>query len=280
MFYLLNRFIQMKILLNNNDLNEALNNVKNLGFVPTMGSLHKGHISLIKESLRKTNKTIVSIFINHTQFNNKNDFTKYPRNKKKDLSILKRLNVDFVYLPNANDIYDYKRTKKIKLKKKDKILCAKYRTGHFEGVLDVMDRLVNKISPKYVFMGLKDFQQLFLVKNYIEKKYKSRVVPCKTIRNSNKLALSSRNLLLGKSALSKAEKLTQNLINFKKNLSKVKDLKKAIYNQKIKLSKLFNVNIEYLELINEKNLKIANKTKNSKLFIAFYLDKIRLIDNI
>ena len=280
MFYLLNRFIQMKILLNNNDLNEALNNVKNLGFVPTMGSLHKGHISLIKESLRKTNKTIVSIFINHTQFNNKNDFIKYPRNKKKDLSILKRLNVDFVYLPNAKDIYDYKRTKKIKLKNKDKILCAKYRTGHFEGVLDVMDRLVNKISPKYVFMGLKDFQQLFLVKNYIEKKYKSRIVPCKTVRNSNNLALSSRNLLLEKSALSKAEKLIQNLINFKKNLSKVKDLKKVIYDQKIKLSQLFNVNIEYLELIDEKNFKVANKTKNSKLFIAFYLGKIRLIDNI
>jgi len=270
----------MKILLNNNDLNEALNNVKNLGFVPTMGSLHKGHISLIKESLRKTNKTLVSIFINHTQFNNKNDFIKYPRNKKKDLSILKRLNVDFVYLPNAKDIYDYKRTKKIKLKNKDKILCAKYRTGHFEGVLDVMDRLVNKISPKYVFMGLKDFQQLFLVKNYIEKKYKSRIVPCKTVRNSNKLALSSRNLLLEKSALSMAEKLIQNLMNFKKSLSKVKDLKKDIYNQKIKLSQLYNINIEYLELRNKKNLKVTNKTKNSKLFIAFYLDKIRLIDNI
>ena len=270
----------MKILLNNNDLNEALNNVKNLGFVPTMGSLHKGHISLIKESLRKTNKTIVSIFINHTQFNNKNDFIKYPRNKKKDLSILKRLNVDFVYLPNAKDIYDYKRTKKIKLKNKDKILCAKYRTGHFEGVLDVMDRLVNKISPKYVFMGLKDFQQLFLVKNYIEKKYKSRIVPCKTVRNPNKLALSSRNLLLKKSVLSVAEKLIQNLMNFKKSLSKVKDLKKDIYNQKIKLSQLYNINIEYLELRNEKNLKATNKTKNSKLFIAFYLDKIRLIDNI
>ena len=270
----------MKILLNNNDLNEALNNVKNLGFVPTMGSLHKGHISLIKESLRKTNKTIVSIFVNHRQFNNKNDFAKYPRNKKKDLSILKSLNVDFVYLPNSKDIYDYKRIKKIKLKKKDKVLCAKYRPGHFEGVLDVMDRLVNKISPKYVFMGLKDFQQLFLVKNYIEKKYKIRVVPCKTVRNSNKLALSSRNLLLGKSALSKAEKLIQNLINFKKNLSKEKDLKKVIYDQKIKLSQLFNVNIEYLELINEKNLKVTNKNKNSKLFIAFYLDKIRLIDNV
>ena len=129
-------------------------------------------------------------------------------------------------------------------------------------------------------MGLKDFQQLFLVKNYIEKKYKSRVIACKTIRNSNRLALSSRNQLLGKNALSKAEKLIQNLINFKKSLSKVKDLKKAIYNQKIKLSQLFNVKIEYLELINEKNLKVTNKNKNSKLFIAFYLHKIRLIDNI
>ena len=129
-------------------------------------------------------------------------------------------------------------------------------------------------------MGLKDFQQLFLVKNYIEKKYKSRIVPCKTVRNSNNLALSSRNLLLEKSALSKAEKLIQNVINFKRSLSKVKDLKKALYNQKIKLTQLFNVSIEYLELINEKNLKVTNKTKNSKLFIAFYLNKIRLIDNI
>ena len=89
----------MKILLNNNDLNEALNNVTNLGFVPTMGSLHKGHISLIKKSSKKCNKTIVSIFVNPKQFNNKNDYKKYPRNTKKDLKILKKLKVDFVYMP-------------------------------------------------------------------------------------------------------------------------------------------------------------------------------------
>ena len=222
----------MKILLNNNDLNEALNNVKNLGFVPTMGSLHKGHISLIKESLRKTNKTIVSIFINHTQFNNKNDFTKYPRNKKKDLSILRRLNVDFVYLPKNKDIYDFKRTKKIKLKQKDKILCAKYRNGHFEGVLDVMDRLVNKIIPKYVFMGLKDFQQLYLVKKYIGKRLKSKIISCKTVRDKNKLALSSRNLLLNKAELLKAGNIAQNLIFFKKELVKSKNLKPFLLNKK------------------------------------------------
>ena len=131
----------MKILLNNDDLNEALYNVRNVGFVPTMGSIHKGHLSLIKRSLNECNKTIVSIFVNPTQFNNKNDFKKYPRNFKKDLIILKKLKIDFVYLPSINDIYSYKRSTKIKIDKKNIILCAKFRKGHFEGVIDVMDRL-------------------------------------------------------------------------------------------------------------------------------------------
>ena len=103
----------MKILLNNNDLNEALENVSNLGFVPTMGSLHKGHISLIKQSKKKCNKTIVSIFINPTQFNNQKDYLKYPRNIKKDLSILKKLKVNFVYLPGKKHVYNSRRKSKI-----------------------------------------------------------------------------------------------------------------------------------------------------------------------
>ena len=228
MFYLLDHLIQMKILLNNNDLNEALNKVSNLGFVPTMGGLHKGHISLIRKSKRKAVKTIVSIFINPTQFNSKKDFNKYPKNHVKDLSILRKLNVNYVYLPKTNNIYDSKRTKKIQIKKKNKILCAKYRKGHFEGVLDVMDRLTRKIKPKFIFMGIKDYQQLHLVKHFVEKKYKCKVIPCKTVRNLNKLALSSRNLLLSKKALRQAEKLTQNLIKFKKNLKKVKNIQKAV----------------------------------------------------
>ena len=130
----------MKILINKNDLNEALNSVSNLGFVPTMGSLHRGHISLIERSKNECNKTLVSIFVNPTQFNNTKDYNKYPRNKKKDLSILRKLKVDFVFLPNNKDIYDSKRKIKIKIPKKDKILCAKYRKGHFEGVIDVIDR--------------------------------------------------------------------------------------------------------------------------------------------
>ena len=105
----------MKILLNKNDLNEALYSVSNLGFVPTMGSLHEGHMSLIKKSMKECKKTLVSIFINPTQFNNKIDFKNYPKSHKRDLSILKKLNVDFVFVPKNNDIYNYKRTKKIKL---------------------------------------------------------------------------------------------------------------------------------------------------------------------
>ena len=269
----------MKTLLNNNDLNETLKNVSNLGFVPTMGSLHRGHISLIKQSINKTRKTIVSIYINPKQFNNKKDFKKYPKNIKKDLSILKSLNVDFVYLPKTKDIYSQKRLKKIKLKRQDKILCAKYRKGHFEGVLDIMDRLVKKIKPKCVFMGLKDFQQFYLVKNYIEKKYECNVLACKTIRNKNKLALSSRNFLLNKKDLDKAERLSIDLFRLKKKLAKFIDIKKSLRNTKITLSKKYNVNIEYLELRNKKNLKESNNIRFSNLFIAYYLKKIRLIDN-
>ena len=152
----------MKTLLNNIDLNEALFDNSNIGFVPTMGSLHDGHISLIKKSLKLSNKTIVSIFVNPKQFNNKEDYKKYPRNIKKDLKILKKLKVDYVYLHRIKDIYKAKNKIKIKLNKKDKILCAKYRKGHFEGVIEIMTRLTKIINPSKIFMGEKDFQQLLL----------------------------------------------------------------------------------------------------------------------
>ena len=270
----------MKILLNNFDLNEALKNVKNLGFVPTMGSLHNGHISLIKKSKNHCSKTIVSIFVNPTQFNNKKDFIKYPRNYKKDIFILKKLKVDFVYIPQKNDVYNSTKKFKFNLNKKDSILCAKFRKGHFEGVIKVMDRLTSLIKPKEIFMGEKDFQQLHLVKRYIEKKFSSKIISCKTIRDKNGMALSSRNLLLNKKELDLAGKVIQNLIIFKKKLKDKAKIRKLITNKKKELSKLFNIYIEYLELKNKNNLKNSNNVKNSKIFLAYYLRKVRLIDNI
>jgi len=270
----------MKILLNNNDLNEALYNVSNLGFVPTMGGLHQGHLSLIKRSLKECNKTIVSIFVNPTQFNNKNDFKNYPRNNKKDLKLLKKLNVDLVYLPSVKDIYSSKRLPKIKINKKDQILCAKFRKGHFEGVIDVMDRLTTIIKPKKIFMGEKDFQQLYLVKKFFKNNHQSKIVKCKTIRNKNNLALSSRNLLVKKNKLIKAEKLIKDLVNIKKSFSKKINLNQILNLKKKELSKMYNLKIEYLEIRNISNLKKTNKLQNSKIFIAYYLDKVRLIDNL
>jgi len=269
----------MKILLNNNDLNEALNDVSNLGFVPTMGSLHKGHISLIKRSKKECYKTIVSIFVNPTQFSNKKDFKKYPRNNKKDLLILKKLKVNFVYIPDKKGVYNLKRKSEIKLSKQFKVLCAKYRKGHFEGVIDVMDRLTKIINPKKIFMGEKDFQQLYLVKNFIEKKYRSKIISCKTVRNKEKLALSSRNLLLNKNELILAGKIAKNLISFKNNLDKIRNINKLLKIKKNELNDLTNVDVEYLEARNISNLRSSNKIKNSKIFIAYYLSKIRLIDN-
>ena len=279
MFYLLKYLIQMKTLLKNIDLNEAFFDNSNIGFVPTMGSLHEGHISLIKKSLRLSNKTIVSIFVNPKQFNNKKDYIKYPRNIKKDLKILKKLKVDFVYLPKIKDIYKSKNKIKIKLNKQDKILCAKYRKGHFEGVIEVMTRLTRIINPSKIFMGEKDFQQLLLVKRYVEKNFKSKIISCKTIRDKNKLALSSRNILLNKKNLNKAGKIAKDLIFFKKRLLKKKNLKNLIFMKKNELKKNYDIKIDYLELRNVKNLKLTNKITNAKIFIAYYINKVRLIDN-
>ena len=269
----------MKTLSNNIDLNEALFGVSNIGFVPTMGSLHDGHISLIKKSLKISNKTIVSIFVNPKQFNNKKDYKKYPRNIKKDLKILKKLKVDLVFLPKIKDIYKYRNKIKIKLNKQDKILCAKYRKGHFEGVIEVMTRLTEMINPSKIFMGEKDFQQLLLVKRYVEKNFKSKIISCKTIRDKNKLALSSRNILLNKNNLNKAGKVAKDLIIFKKKLLKKKNLKNLIFIKKNELKKSYDIKIDYLELRNTKNLKLTDKIKNAKIFIAYYINKVRLIDN-
>ncbi len=271
----------MKILLNNASLFKSLRPFNDLGFVPTMGGIHKGHLSLIKKSNKLCKKTIVSIFVNPKQFNNKKDLKSYPRNIKKDLYILKKSKkVDFVYIPKFKDIYKNKNKSKIKLLKKDKILCAKFRKGHFEGVLDVMNKLTKIINPRKIFMGEKDYQQLYLVKKLLERKYRTKVIPCKTIRDKNKVALSSRNLLLNKSYLDTASIIYKKLATIKKNIINKKNISNFLKLKKKELTNNFKIKIDYLELRNTNNLKISNRSKNSRLFIAYYLSNVRLIDNL
>ena len=269
----------MKLIKLKTDLIKAIEFDKSLGFVPTMGSLHDGHKTLIKKSKKNCKKTLVSIFVNPTQFNNKKDYKTYPKNLKQDLSYLKKLKVDYVYLPTIKQIY-WKKNYKIKLNRSQNILCAKFRIGHFEGVLDVLDRFVELISPQKMFMGEKDFQQFFLVKNYIENKYDTQVYVCKTIRDKNKLALSSRNSLLNKKSFIESGIITKKLLKLKNKINKDrKNYKKLIFDLKKELSKNFDIKIEYLECRNIKNLSTNILNKSFKLFVAYYINNVRLIDN-
>ena len=279
MFYLLILILQMKLIRQINDLNKAISNQKELGFVPTMGSLHKGHASLINSSKRKCKKTLVSIFVNPTQFNNANDFKTYPRNLNEDIKLLKILKVDFLYIPTVSQIYNNKERKVTRLKKSQKILCAKFRKGHFEGVLDVLSRFTNIIKPKNIFMGEKDYQQFFLVRKFIERKYKTKVIACKTIRDVNQVALSSRNSLLDLENLNKVGKISLVLIKLKNLIKKNIQDKKLIKKIKVDLVKKFNIKIEYLECRNLLNLRTNLENKPFKLFVAYYIKGVRLVDN-
>tara|TARA_B100002051_G_C16632671_1_gene584167 strand:+ start:27 stop:830 length:804 start_codon:yes stop_codon:yes gene_type:complete len=266
----------MKIIKNILELNKAIKDYKNIGFVPTMGGIHNGHASLIKISQRNKGKTIVSIFVNPTQFNDKKDFKKYPRNIKRDIAILKKLKVNYLFLPEAGEIYK-KKMKDFALNKSDKILCAKYRKGHFEGVLNVMNRLLSIIKPKEVFMGEKDFQQYTLIKRILGKKYNIKIIGCPTIREKNKIALSTRNKLLSNSAIKKASEIANKLLKLKQisktnNLINLSKLKKNLENK-------YKIQIDYLEFRDEKKLKLNNFKSKYRLFIAFYINGVRLIDN-
>ena len=272
----------MKIFKNKHSLQKEILKQKSIVFVPTMGGLHKGHISLIKRSKSFKGKSLVSIFINPKQFNNKKDLRSYPRNIKKDLKILKKSKkVDFVYLPKFKDIYKDKKKPQITLLKKDKILCAKFRKGHFEGVLNVVNRFIEIIKPRYIFLGKKDYQQLYLIKKHIEKrKIKSKIIECKTIRENNGIACSSRNLNLSKSQIKIASNIFHYLSNLKKKIKKNYSLFKM---NKIKkdLIKLGANKIDYLENYNTKSFKkIIKPNKKYNLFFAYYIKKVRLIDNI
>ena len=243
----------MRIIKSFKVLKKEINFNDNIGFVPTMGSLHNGHLSLINIAKKKSKKVLVSIFVNPSQFNDKKDFDNYPRNLNKDILILKKLKIDYLFLPGQKEIYKKKINKKITILKKDKILCAKYRKGHFEGVLAVVKRLLSKINSNYMFLGEKDFQQIFLIKKYLQKKFNTKIISCKTIRNKNQLPLSSRNNLLNNKSLKKSEKISKLLFLFKKRIILNFNNINLLNNYKSKINELCD-KIEYLEIRNKNNL--------------------------
>ena len=270
----------MKIFKDKHLLQKDLIGEKSLSFVPTMGGLHKGHISLIKKAKNYKGKILVSIFINPKQFNNKNDFKNYPRNLKTDLSILKKLNTDIVYIPNENDIFSFLPKKKVYIDKFSSKLCGKFRKGHFKGVLNVINRFLEIIKPKRLLLGLKDFQQLILIKKHTKKRrIKVDIISCKTIREKNGIACSSRNQKLDKKKIKIASKVHL-FLNKKKRIIKKDLLNFNSYYLKKELMKLKISKVDYVELYNLNTLKKPmSKKENFNLFVAYYLGNIRLIDN-
>ena len=263
----------MKIFKNKKNLQKKISQTKNLSFIPTMGSLHKGHERLIKIAKKKFKKVLVSIFVNPKQFNSKEDFRSYPRNIKKDINILKRLKVDYVYIPNYFDVFSFKPRNQVFLHNFSKKLCGQTRKGHFKGVVNVINRFLEIINPKYILLGKKDFQQLFLIKKHIEKnKIPTRVISCETVRNKNGIAFSSRNNNLKKEELTRLAKIINKIRKNKKSMNKLKILKI--------LNEMTVKKVDYIEFLNLNNLKASvNKKIKFHVFIAFYIGKTRLIDN-
>ena len=268
----------MKIILNKDNLRKLIKDQKDLGFVPTMGALHKGHISLIRKSRSECKKVIISIFVNKPQFNKKKDFNKYPRLLKNDITILKDLKVDYLYVPKHKDIYPRGPNKNIKISSFKKKLCGKKRPGHFEAVVDVVERFIRIIKPKKIYLGEKDMQQVKIIEEFLSKKYNEiKIVPCKTIRESDGVAYSSRNLLLKLNEKAIASKVYKFL---KKNKNIIISKKISIKSCKMQVLKFGVKNIEYLKVLDiNKIIKPYKWKKNSRIFIAYYLGSVRLIDN-
>jgi pantoate--beta-alanine ligase len=271
----------MKIFRNKNNLIKEISGVRDLGFIPTMGALHKGHISLVRKAKKKSRKILVSIYVNSKQFDSNKNFKKYPRNLAKDINVLKKKKIDYLYIPSDKDIYSFKVENSTYLDKFSKQLCGKFRPGHFKAVVDVVNRFLEIIKPKSIYLGRKDFQQLSLIGLHIKKKkIKTKLIECPTKREKNGLAISSRNIKLTKNQIFNSGKIYMYLKNNKKLiLHEILNKKKSIIIKKI--VKLGADKVEYIECLSLKKLKLCKSTKgNFNIFIAYYMNDVRLIDNL
>ena len=250
-------------------------------FIPTMGSLHNGHLSLVDLGKKTNLKTLVSIFVNRRQFNDIKDFEKYPNQRDSDIRKLYDKEVDYIFVPEEDYIYPNAGTETILPNEIGRVLEGYSRPGHFEGVLTVVKRLFDLIQPSYSVFGKKDAQQLFLIKNMIrEFDLNIQIIEGDIIRDKNGLALSSRNNHLSSNAKLNASCIFDTLIKTAESIYSIKDYEEAIKEGSRNFVKN-EIVLDYLELVDTENFKSPNKySKKLKLLIAAYVENIRLIDNI
>lgn len=265
-------------------LAEFLHNQKvkglTIGFVPTMGALHKGHLNLITASAERCDITVCSIFVNPTQFNNRDDFQKYPNRLESDIKMLANSGASVLFLPSAEAIYPSgtQHLEHYDLGVLESLLEGKYRPGHFQGVCQVMSRLLRAVQSHYLFMGQKDYQQCMVVKRLIEiTGTDTELVACPTVREPDGLAMSSRNLRLSPEQRITAVQIYKTLLYIRNNTGslKIEELKK---NAQLQLEEK-GFKVDYVEIADAETLQAP---KNEKLvaLIAAFLGEIRLIDNM
>ena len=258
---------------------------KSIGFVPTMGALHEGHLSLLRESMRENNLTVISIFVNPTQFNNPEDLAKYPRTLDADVAKIEKLNPKIiVFAPGVDDIYQGNAVSKhYDFDGLENQMEGRFRPGHFDGVGTIVHRLFEIVKPDNAYFGEKDFQQLQIVKKLVEKtKLPVNVVGCPIFREPNGLAMSSRNERLSAEEREKAAVIYQTLLAAKKrfgteNAKRVADFVTDTF------EKTAGFDLEYFEIADEATLEpiaTIEPGKKYRAFIAVFVNKIRLIDTI
>ena len=253
-------------------------------FIPTMGALHEGHLSLVKLGKKSTNgKTIVSIFVNKRQFNDESDYDNYPIDLDKDIELLRKEEVDYIFIPQENYIYpkDFAELDETKSGEKGSLFEGAHRPGHFDGVLTVVNRLFDLVNPTSVVFGKKDAQQLYLVKEFLASKSNNlKIIEAEIIRDEYWLAMSSRNRLLSTSGINIARNIFQILENTKEHFIQNQDIQQSEDFGK----KLFDENAieyDYLNFVDPKYFETPDSNREKLLLItAAYVQGIRLIDNM
>jgi len=278
----------MKIIRSIKELHAVIESLKNtqktLGFVPTMGALHDGHKSLVEQSVAENDFTIVSIFVNPTQFNNPSDLEKYPRNLEKDVDLLQKVGCDYIFAPESKDIYqedELNNRFEFDFGGLDSVMEGRFRPGHFNGVVQIVSKLFQLVKPDKAYFGEKDFQQLSIIHRMVDiMKMDVQIVDCQIIREESGLAMSSRNERLSPEQRKNAVQISKVLFESRNFVPRLKpsEIVNWVTEQ---INKVPGLDVEYYEIVDVKSLQTVNSWEKPTVgCIAVFCGEVRLIDNI
>lgn len=252
-----------------------------IGFVPTMGYLHQGHLSLVAASLTQCDVTVVSIYVNPSQFGENEDFGSYPKDLNLDLELLNKQGVDYVFCPESKDMYPSPWHTWINVEQLSSVLCGASRPGHFKGVATIVAKLTNLVQPKLIFMGEKDFQQVTVLKTmFRELNMPCEIISCPIVREPDGLAMSSRNVYLSATQRQQALCLSQAIVRIKQLYQQGERCPNTLIEDAKQLIASMGGKVDYLSLINPNSLQDETDLKaDTRIILAVYIGKTRLIDN-